>query len=314
MELKTLIKVDRVSFAYSRKTVLNNISFTIAEGEVVTLLGPNGCGKSTLIKVMLGLLSPLSGRIIFNGENIAHMSPKYLAREIAYVPQIHKSSFPYTVMDVVLMGRIPHKTFFFSYSKNDMNIAVDALERLSILHLANRAYTEISGGERQLTLIARALAQGAKTFIMDEPASGLDYGNQLRLLDQIVKLSREGYTFIKSTHSPEHALWVADRAIMIKNGAVVADGSCDNVISDENLFHLYNARVSVLKLNGSLRVCVPQTICGCMELSGSPKESAFRYLAGIPEDGMNKNIEVCHHGRISEEDESGVFFDKRPDG
>lgn len=272
MGLNPLIKVEGITFGYTQKTVLNDISFTIAEGEIVTLLGPNGCGKSTLIKIMLGLLKPASGGIFFNGENIAQVSSKSLARGIAYVPQIHKSSFPYTVMDVVLMGRIPHKTFFFRYSKADMSIANDAIERLSIPHLADRAYTEISGGERQLTLIARALAQGAKTFIMDEPASGLDYGNQLRLLDQIIKLSREGYTFIKSTHSPEHALWVADRAIMIKNGTIMADGKCDNVISNENLFHLYNARVSVLKLNGALRVCVPQTICGCMEFGNDQEE------------------------------------------
>jgi iron complex transport system ATP-binding protein len=267
MELKPLIRVEGISFAYTQKTVLDDITFGISEGEIVTLLGPNGCGKSTLIKIMLGLLSPAKGGIFFNGKDIAQLSSKFLAKEIAYVPQTHKSSFPYTVMDVVLMGRIPHKTFFFKYSKSDMAIANDAIERLSIPHLADRAYTEISGGERQLTLIARALAQGAKTFIMDEPASGLDYGNQLRLLDQIIKLSREGYTFIKSTHSPEHALWVADRAIMIKNGTIMADGKCDNIINNENLFHLYNAKVNVLKLNGSLRVCVPETICGCVEFS-----------------------------------------------
>jgi iron complex transport system ATP-binding protein len=196
--------------------VLNDVSLSIRAGEVVTLLGPNGCGKSTLIKIILGLLRPATGTIFFNGENISQMSSKSLAREIAYVPQIHKSSFPYKVMDMVLMGRIPHKTFFFRYSKTDVDIAGDALERLAIAHLADRTCTEISGGERQLTLIARAIAQGARTFIMDEPASGLDYGNQLRLLDQIIKLSREGYTFIKSTHSPEHALWIADRVIMIK--------------------------------------------------------------------------------------------------
>lgn len=280
MELKPLIKVDGISFGYTQKTVLNDISLAIAEGEIVTLLGPNGCGKSTLIKIMLGLLRPAEGSIFFNGENILQISPKFLAREIAYVPQTHISSFSYTVMDVVLMGRIPHKTFFFRYSKADMSIANDALDRLSIPHLANRAYTEISGGERQLTLIARALAQGARIFIMDEPASGLDYGNQLRLLDQIIKLSREGYTFIKSTHSPEHALWIADRAIMIKNGAIVADGKCDDVISTENLLHLYNARVSVLKLNGSFRVCVPQTICGCMESGNLQGTSACHNLAG----------------------------------
>ncbi|MEQ8151525.1 MAG: ABC transporter ATP-binding protein [Smithellaceae bacterium] len=265
MELKPLIKVEDISFGYTRKTVLSDVSLSIGAGEVVTLLGPNGCGKSTLIKIILGLLRPATGAIFFNGENILHIGSKSLAREIAYVPQIHKSSFPYTVMDMVLMGRIPHKTFFFRYSKTDVDIAGDALERLAIAHLADRAYTEISGGERQLTLIARAIAQGARTFIMDEPASGLDYGNQLRLLDQIIKLSREGYTFIKSTHSPEHALWIADRVIMIKNGAVVADGACDDVISTKNLFHLYNARVNVMKLSGSsFGVCVPQTICGCM--------------------------------------------------
>lgn len=273
MELKPLIKVEGMSFGYNRKTVLDNINLSIAAGEIVTLLGPNGCGKSTLIKLMLGLLSPARGGIFFNGENIMQVGSKALAKEIAYVPQTHKSSFPYTVRDVVLMGRIPHKTFFFRYSRSDLSIANDALERLSIGHLANRAYTEISGGERQLTLIARSLVQGARTFIMDEPASGLDYGNQLRLLDQIIKLSREGYTFIKSTHSPEHALWIADHAIMIKNGTIVADGKCDDVISNENLFHLYNARVTVLKLNGSFRVCVPQTICGCTKHSHSPEQA-----------------------------------------
>ncbi len=280
MELKPLIKVEGVSFGYTQKTVLRDISLSIAEGEVVTLLGPNGCGKSTLIKLLLGLLCPAGGNIFFNGENIRRLKSKFLARGIAYVPQVHKSSFPYTVMDVVLMGRLPHKTFFFSYSKADERIAESALERLAIPHLANRAYTEISGGERQLTLIARALAQGARTFIMDEPAGGLDYGNQLRLLDQIIKLSREGYTFIKSTHSPEHAMWIADRAIMIKNGAVVADGACDEIITTENLFHLYNARVNVLKLNGSFNVCVPQTICGCTTVAADSSEmSRFKLQA-----------------------------------
>ncbi len=263
MELKPLLEVEHISFGYTRENVLSDVSFAIREGEIVTLLGPNGCGKSTLIKIMLGLLRPANGGVFLNGRNIGQIRSKTLAGKIAYVPQTHRSSFPYSVLDVVLMGRIPHKPFFFRYSKTDLRIADDALGRLSISHLADRAYTEISGGERQLTLIARALAQGAKTFIMDEPASGLDYGNQLRLLDQIIKLSREGYTFIKSTHSPEHALWIADRAILIKNGAIVADGKCDEIITSENLFSLYNARVNVLKLNGSLRVCVPQTICGC---------------------------------------------------
>jgi iron complex transport system ATP-binding protein len=265
MGLMSHITVEGVSFSYTKKTVLRGIDLDISSGEIVTLLGPNGSGKSTLIKLMLGLHRPREGRIYLDGADISRLDSKSIARTIAYVPQIHGSSFPYAVIDVVLMGRIPHKTFFFRYSKKDRNIAQDAMERLSISHLAERPYTELSGGERQLTVVARALAQGAKTFIMDEPATGLDYGNQLRLLEEIIRLSQEGYTFIMSTHSPEHALWIADRAVLIKNGKIMADGECDHVISDENLFHLYNAKVSVLKLNSSLRVCVPQNICGCME-------------------------------------------------
>jgi iron complex transport system ATP-binding protein len=264
MGLMLHISVRGVSFGYTNKTVFRDINLDIAHGEIVTLLGPNGCGKSTLIKLMLGLYRPGQGSIHLDGVDISRLDSKTIARMIAYVPQIHRSTFPYTVMDIVLMGRIPHKTFFFRYSKEDMNIAHDAMERLSISQLAERPYTELSGGERQLTVVARAIAQGARTLIMDEPATGLDYGNQLRLLDQIVQFSREGYTFIKSTHSPEHALWVADRAVMIKDGAIVADGRCEEVISTESLLHLYNAEVNVLKLNGSLSVCVPQTICGCM--------------------------------------------------
>jgi iron complex transport system ATP-binding protein len=263
MELKSHIAVKNVSFGYTKKPVLKDITLRIGAGEIVTLLGPNGCGKSTLIKIVIGLLRPTHGKIFLNGVDIADLSSKTMAREIAYVPQIHRSSFPYSVVDIVLMGRIPHKTFFYRYSDEDTTIAHNALERLSISHLAERPYTELSGGERQLTIIARALAQGAKTLIMDEPASSLDYGNQLRLLEEIINLSREGYTFIKSTHSPEHALWVADRAIMIKDGAIFADGRCDDIVNSDNLFHLYNAKVDVMRVNGSLWVCVPQAICGC---------------------------------------------------
>ncbi|MBU1054639.1 MAG: ABC transporter ATP-binding protein [Proteobacteria bacterium] len=261
MELNSHIAVKGVFFGYNGKPVLEDINFHIRAGEIVTLLGPNGCGKSTLIKIILGLLHPARGSVFINGTDITRLSSKTIARKIAYVPQTHRSSFPYSVTDIVLMGRIPHKTFFYRYSNEDIKIAKDAMERLSISHLAMRPYTELSGGERQLAIIARAIAQGAKTIIMDEPASGLDYGNQLRLLEQIINLSGSGYTFVKSTHSPEHALWVADRAIMIKSGGIVADGKCNDIVNSENLFHLYNAKIDVMRVNGSLRFCAPRSIC-----------------------------------------------------
>jgi iron complex transport system ATP-binding protein len=255
--------VKDVSFKYAEKAVLDRISFTIARGEIVTVLGPNGCGKSTLMKIILGLLTPERGSIMFKGRNIEDMSPRCLAREVACVPQTHNSTFSYMVKDIVLMGRIPHKRFFFKYSREDFDIAHDALNRLSILHLAEKAYTEISGGERQLTMIARALAQGAKTFIMDEPASGLDYGNQFRLLEEIMKLAGEGYTFIKSTHSPEHALWIGDRVIMITEGSIVADGRSKDVVTSENLNLLYKIKVDIEDVHGSAMVCVPHGMNRC---------------------------------------------------
>ena len=291
-----LIKVEEVCFSYARKPVLTGISLAVRRGEIVTLLGPNGCGKSTLIKVMIGLLQPMEGRTFYDGRDISGLGSKRLAREIAYVPQIHKSTFPYSVLDIALMGRIPHKTFFFRYSKEDFEIAYNALQRLSILHLADRPYTEISGGERQLTIIARALTQGARVFVMDEPATGLDYGNQLRLLEEINKLSHEGYTFIKSTHSPEHALWIADRAIMIKDGKIMADGPCEDVVDDANLFQLYNARVKVVRVDGSFQFCVPQAISDGKGTGGTDEERGeerhFRSDRRQPRD-----LEDCGGGR-----------------
>jgi len=267
MELNPVIRVENLTFGYTEKPVLKGVSLSIFHGEIVTVLGPNGSGKSTLLKTMLGLLRPREGTVFLRERNIAHFRSKPLAREIAYVPQIHKNSFPYRVLDVVLMGRIPHKTFFFKYSRKDLDIAEEVLLKLSISHLAERPYTEISGGERQLTLIARALAQGAGIFILDEPATGLDYGNQMRLLEQILLLSREGYTFVKSTHAPEHALWIADRVIMMKDGAILADGRPDEVIDARNLHDLYRTDVRIVEVDGEVRVCIPDAI-GRGDLAG----------------------------------------------
>ena len=280
MGLTPRLRVEGVSFGYTEKPVLREVSLCVLPGEIVTLLGPNGSGKSTLLKCMLGLLRPGKGAVYLDGKDVASIGPKALAREIAYVPQIHRNSFPYRVMDVVLMGRIPHKAFFFKYSPQDFTIAEGVMGKLSIGHLADRPYTEISGGERQLTLIGRALAQGARTFIMDEPSTGLDYGNQLRLLEQIVLLSREGYTFIKSTHAPEHALWIADRVIMLKDGAVLADGSPGEVINSGNLYELYRTKVRIVTVEGSSRVCVPEALLLLAPSSGGQGPETLRAAKG----------------------------------
>ncbi|WP_321413196.1 ABC transporter ATP-binding protein [uncultured Desulfobacter sp.] len=252
--------IDHVTYGYGETPVLNDINLTLEKGEVVSLLGPNGSGKTTLLKVLLGLCRPQKGEVRLEGRPVRHMNAKALARRVAYVPQTHKISFAYRVIDVVLMGRMPHKPFFFRYSKQDEDQALEALEQLSIAHLKDRPYTEVSGGERQMTLIARALAQGADILVMDEPVSGLDYGNQIRLLAQIATLADNGYTFIKTTHFPEHAVWISDRVVMLKKGRLLANGDALEVVNEENLYLLYNTDIGMANLDEGLRVCVPRTM------------------------------------------------------
>jgi len=254
------IDIEHVTYSYSRKAVLKDITISFEAGEVVSLLGPNGSGKTTLLKLLLGIYKPQIGSVQLGNRPVHSVPPKQLARRIAYVPQVHRPSFGYRVLDVVLMGRMHHKPFFFRFTDADEQAALNALERLSIGHLKERSYTSISGGERQLVMIARALAQEAGIFIMDEPVNGLDYGNQIRMLSRIAELSGSGYTFIKTTHFPDHALWISDRVVLLKEGRVIADGATERVITKSNLYRLYNTHVDVLGLEGGTSICVPQAM------------------------------------------------------
>ena len=233
------IEIDQLSFSYRRTPFIENLNLRVSDEGIVALLGPNGSGKSTLLKLLLGILSPASGSIRIRGENLSGMTRRELARRLAYVPQTHREAFGYSVFDVVLMGRLPRTSFFARYGERDRLIAGEALEKLSIGHLARRPYTEISGGERQLTLIARALTQGADIFVMDEPTNGLDYGNQIRLLERINQLAAEGLTFIYTTHHPDHAMAASDRVIMMKSGKILREGEPQCVLTPENLTELY---------------------------------------------------------------------------
>ncbi|MBN2419737.1 MAG: ABC transporter ATP-binding protein [Deltaproteobacteria bacterium] len=255
-----LLAVEHVTYGYTHNPVLQDISVSFEPGMITALLGPNGSGKTTLLKIILGLYKPQGGQVMLEGKPVLSISPKQLARRIAYVPQSHRLSFGYRALDVVMMGRIPHKPFFFRFDNKDEQTALDALERLSIKHLKDRPYTKISGGERQLVLIARALTQGADIFIMDEPANGLDYGNQIRLLACIADLAGNGYTFIKTTHFPDHALWISDRVVMIKQGKVIGDGQTADVINSTSLYEAYNTHVDVMELRDGGRICIPKAL------------------------------------------------------
>jgi iron complex transport system ATP-binding protein len=170
---------------------------------------------------------------------------------------VHREAFDYTVFDVALMGRMPHTSFFSRYGYTDQAIAHDALKRLEIAHLADRPYTQISGGERQLTLTARALAQCARIFIMDEPSNSLDYGNQIRLLKRIGRLANDGYTFLFSTHHPDHAMAIADRVVMMKKGRIVHHGAPQATITARTLAELYGVSSQLLQAAGAGSCTIP---------------------------------------------------------
>lgn len=253
-----MIKTENINFSYSNKEILKNINLEIKEGDIISLLGPNGSGKSTLIKVILGLLKPNSGEVFLDGKNLKIYKQKELAKTIAYVPQSSYLPFSYTVLDIVIMGRIAYQTIFSKYTNNDKNIAEKCLEILGILDLKDKMYNELSGGQKQLVLIARALAQEAKVFVMDEPVSGLDYGNQLRLLETIRNLSNQGYTFLKSTHYPDHAFLVSNKVVLIKNGIIFDSGSPDSTVTEENIQKLYGVCVNIDKTSYGHNICIPK--------------------------------------------------------
>jgi len=252
-----MLQAQNISFKYKEKNILEGVDLQIHQGDIISLLGPNGSGKSTLIKVLLGLLKPQRGTVFLEGKPILAYPQKAFAKKVAYVPQSSYLPFSYTVLEVVIMGRIAHQSIFSHYTQKDEKIAKDTLELLGIAMLENLVYNELSGGQKQLVLIARALAQEAKILIMDEPVSGLDYGNQLRLLEQIQYLATKGYTFLKSTHYPDHALLISNKVMLMKEGKIIADGDTLSVINEQSIKTLYGVDVTISHAFQNQHICIP---------------------------------------------------------
>ncbi|UFS62594.1 ABC transporter ATP-binding protein [Sulfurimonas sp. HSL-3221] len=246
MELKPVYTVKNLSFAYPKHSVLDGVDLALYPGEVVSLLGPNGCGKSTLIRLMLRLLEG-KGDIRLHGQPLYNYNHRDIATHVAYIPQYHNVPFGYSVEEMVLMGRVSKLGFFAHPSRRDRDIARAALERVGIADLASRPFGQLSGGQKQMVLLARAIAQEVRTFIMDEPVNGLDYGNQMRLLRMITELAAEGYTFLKTTHYPDHALLVSTRVIVMHGGKIIANGDPDAVITPRMLRHVYDVDAEVIR-------------------------------------------------------------------
>lgn len=252
------VTVSELSFAYARQPALSNVSFHAADGAVTAVLGANGAGKSTLFQCILGLLIPNRGTVTLDGQRICGLSAKSLAQRVAYIPQTHYPAFNYTVLDMVLMGTTAQVSGFASPGQAQRNAAHAALERVGIADFASRAYLCLSGGERQLVLIARALAQSARLLVMDEPTASLDYGNQHRMLALIRTLAREGYAVLVSMHNPDQAFRYADHVLALDHGAVAAFGEPQEVLNDALIERMYGLNAHVFDLPGKAgRVCVP---------------------------------------------------------
>ena len=261
-DLELSLRLDEVAFGYPGHTVGAAASFELHSGEVLCFLGPNGCGKTTLFKTILGLIDLQAGAVYLDDRSTSSCSQMHLARAIAYVPQQHDAYFPFTVLEVVMMGRSPHLGLFKSPTRHDEAIADAMLNQLNIGHLREEIYTRVSGGERQLTLIARALAQEPRILIMDEPTTNLDFGNQIKVLAQIKNLARQGISIIISTHDPDHAFQCADRVAMLKGGSIIAVGKPAEILTDDALQVLYDVRVKVMEvriphLPKLRRICIP---------------------------------------------------------
>lgn len=234
-----VLQAQALSIGHGRRCVAQGIDFALAPGEVLCLLGANGSGKTTLLRTLLGLLAPLAGAVRCSGQDVAAWPRAAFARHVGYVPQAHAGLFPFTVEDVVLMGRAARVGRFSAPGAQDRRMARHCLDQLGITHLRTNSYTAISGGERQLALIARALAQEPALLVMDEPTASLDFGNQIRVLEHIARLRAGGMAVLMTTHQPEHALRIADRIALLGCGRLAAIGAPQAVATPAALAALY---------------------------------------------------------------------------
>ena len=235
-----------LAIGYRDRLVGRDLDVALPEGEVLALLGPNGGGKTTLLKTLLGILPPRAGEVRYDGRSLGAISIRERARLLAYVPQSHVATFAFPAETVVLMGRTAHGNLFSRPTAHDRAVARAAMQQFGIAHLAERPYTMISGGERQLVLLARALAQEPRFVVLDEPTASLDFGNQGKVMREIRALAAAGHGVLFTTHDPNQALKLADRAYLLRDGARIAEGKVAQVLTQKNLEALYGAPIRTI--------------------------------------------------------------------
>ena len=244
---KSVCEIEKLTFKYEAegRNVLDGVSLELGAGETLCILGANGSGKTTLLNCMAGLLKPCSGGIRICGSDISGLSEREISQYIAYVPQLHVPSFDYRVIDFDLMGRAPGIGLFSGPTAEDEAICRQVLTDMGIAQLAERSYMELSGGERQQILIARALAQNPEFVLFDEPTAHLDYGNQYRMLSKVKEMADAGYTVAITTHNPDHALLLGGQVAMLDGNGRLQMGTADEIITEENLRRIYGIDITI---------------------------------------------------------------------
>lgn len=261
MKGRSALQVENLVAGYDARNILNGVTLSLNDGEIIAVIGPNGAGKTTLLRCIEGVLPPVSGNITITGKDSREVSEKERAKVIASVPQIHRPVFPFKVLEVVLMGRNPHISGYATPSRYDYQVAEQVLAEIGIESLKDRYYTELSGGELQLTLIARALAQEPQIILFDEPTAHLDFKNQLMVLTTIRKIVQEkGISVLMVVHDPNLAMLYSDRAVLMESGVLLASGEPQSVITQENMKRLYGFEVEIVNSDGRRFVLPPKTL------------------------------------------------------
>lgn len=255
-----MLQIKNLYFDYGGASVLEDVSFQVRDGEMCGLFGPNGSGKTTLFKCCLRFFKTRQGSVLMGGVDIRKLTFRELARRAAYVPQDHKPPFPYLVREVVLMGRTPHlKRVAFGIGNRDKAKAMDALRLLGIAHLADRPYSRLSGGQRQMVLIARAIAQETGLIFLDEPTSALDFSNQIKIWRTLQDVARRGVGIVACSHDPNHVAWFCDKVVVLKEKRILDCGPPSQVITEAVLNEIYSNICTVGSLNG-VRIVLPKHV------------------------------------------------------
>ncbi len=246
----SIISLKDVSFGYGAEKALSDLSLEIPAGQITAILGPNGSGKTTLLHLMLGLLIPQTGQVWLDGQPQAHYTRRAMCQFIGLVPQLEYLPFNFSVLEYVLLGRTPHLGMLELPGERDYQTALSMLDMLGLTHLQARLVTELSGGERQMVILARSLSQQTRILLLDEPTSHLDLSNKGRILQVLHDLAEQGITVVFTTHDPEAVALIAHQLILMRGGQVQASGTVAQTLTTENLTATYGVPVQVISVAG----------------------------------------------------------------